>query len=158
MTFLQIANTSLNSPAVYDKLINNFGDWRALLVVLGFVLAMNIVIIVANWFSQMLLKKKEVRINRKIKIEEKRLALIEGIYLKLDELALVDHTKREEIIRLVAECKFSIRKGRLYIEKELENKLHEYLDYYLTVAVEWPKKDIKFENDKLGAIIKQVNG
>ena len=121
-------------------------------------IAINLIIAVINWLIQRNVKLADNNIYKKKIREDRRLVIIEDIYKELVAYTYILDPK--EFIKTTSKTALLERKlseNYIYIGKNLNKKIVDFIDYTKSVASDYRKKDFKRESQLLDIIEKEFN-
>ncbi len=122
----------------------NSGD-HSLAISLIILISINIGVEILRFWGMFILANKEKKQKRQLLIEEKRINVIELLYKNLDSLRLFDRSEESELLSNIKNINLFITQNKIYIPKNLLDKIYEILDYFKSVLTDYRLKDITME-------------
>ena len=127
------------------SLLKDFLIDRSISTVLIILISINILLIIGDFISKLLLSNKDKYNKKKLIIDEKSIKVLEQLFHSLDSLSLLDKSESDLMLNKIRETNQFITSNKLYISKHFQNISNDILDYYKNVLVDFRNKDIKTE-------------
>lgn len=141
-----------------EYICENIGKTNYLIVALLFGLGLNLVITIAKICLDFALKNKEKHNHKANLIAEKAIVIHKEIFDEIVELTLFDRNEIPQLCTKISVVRGKVQREKIYFNKPLLKTVNNILDYFLIVAVDFSKKDLKAEESYLNTYSKQFNG
>ena len=151
----------MNDFSALQKLIEtstqSIDSYHNLYLTLICFVGVNIIITIINIIFKFKLKNKDKSINSHNLREAKRMEIQEQLYKMLEEMTYYDGTETTNYQKKSTEINRFLTQKRLYLKKEIIQITQNFNDYFLTVLIDYRRKNFQTEMNYLEEYNKVFN-
>lgn len=103
------------------SLLKDFLVDQSMSTVLVILISINILLIVGDFTSKLLLSNKDKYNKKKLIIDEKSIKILEQLFHSLDSLSLFDKSESDLMLNKIRDTNQFIRSNKVYISKPFQN-------------------------------------